>query len=104
MQEALVISLALSACVLWAQEFKLGSPVTDFQIRYLDGKALAFIFVNANRSEPASEVRDHAPRVGFPFPVYKDPGNAGADRFDAQLTPESYVIDSAGTASQGGVK
>jgi alkyl hydroperoxide reductase subunit AhpC len=59
-------------------------------------KNVKFIFINANRSEPASEVRDHAKRVGFPFPVYKDPGNVVADRFDAQVTPESYVIDSSG--------
>ena len=59
-------------------------------------KNVKFIFVNANRSEPASEVRDHARRVGFPFAVYKDPGNQVADRFDAQVTPESYVIDGSG--------
>ena len=59
-------------------------------------KNVKFIFVNANRSEPASEVREHAKRVGFSFPVYKDPDNVVADRFDAQVTPESYVIDSAG--------
>jgi thiol-disulfide isomerase/thioredoxin len=59
-------------------------------------KNVKFVFVNANRSEPASEVREHAKRIGFPFPVYKDPDNVVADRFDAQVTPESYVIDSSG--------
>jgi peroxiredoxin len=59
-------------------------------------KNVKFIFVNANRSEPANEVREHARRVGFPFAVYKDPDNVLADRFDAQVTPESYVIDSSG--------
>jgi peroxiredoxin len=135
MSKALAISLVLTAGVLCAQEFKLGSHVSDFQVRDLNGKAVTFsslkgpitvvtfiatqcpvsnsynrrmsdrykdysaknvkfIFVNANRSEvnanrsePASEVREHAGRVGFPFPVYKD---------DAQVTPENFVIDSAG--------
>src|SRR5580658_1065693 len=137
MKNAFAICVAFSAGVLCAQEFKLGSQVSDFQVRDLDGKAVAFsslkgpitvvtfiatqcpvsnsynqrmsdlykdytakgvkfIFVNANRSEPASEVREHAQRVGFPFPVYKDPDNVVADRFDAQVTPESYVIDSSG--------
>jgi peroxiredoxin len=137
MGKTFAISLALSAAILSAQEFKTGSPVADFQIRDLDGKAVSFsslkgpitvvtfiatqcpvsnsynqrmielykdytqknvkfVFVNANRSEPASEVREHAKRVGFSFPVYKDPGNVVADRFDAQVTPESYVIDSSG--------
>jgi peroxiredoxin len=59
-------------------------------------KGVRFIFVNANRSEPASEVRQHAKSAGFSFPVYKDPSNVLADRFDAQVTPESYVIDGAG--------
>jgi peroxiredoxin len=59
-------------------------------------KNVKFVFVNANRSEAANEVREHAKRVGFTFPVYKDPDNMVADRFDAQVTPESYVIDSAG--------
>jgi peroxiredoxin len=138
MKKALAIGLALSAGMLCAQEFKLGSQVSDFQVRDLDGQPVAFsalkgpltvvtfiatqcpvsnsynqrmidlykdyasknvkfIFINANRSEPASEVRDHAKRVGFPFAVYKDPGNVLADRFDAQVTPESFVIDSSGT-------
>jgi peroxiredoxin len=138
MKKALAIGLALSAGMLCAQEFKLGSQVSDFQVRDLDGQPVAFsalkgpltvvtfiatqcpvsnshnqrmidlykdyasknvkfIFINANRSEPASEVRDHARRVGFPFAVYKDPGNILADRFDAQVTPEGFVIDSSGT-------
>jgi peroxiredoxin len=138
MKKVLAIGLALSAGMLCAQEFKLGSQVSDFQVRDLDGQPIAFsalkgpltvvtfiatqcpvsnsynqrmidlykdyasknvkfIFINANRSEPASEVRDHARRVGFPFAVYKDPGNVLADRFDAQVTPESFVIDSSGT-------
>ncbi len=137
MTKALAISLVLSAGILCAQEFKLGSHVSDFQVRDLDGKPVfftslkgpitvvtfiatecpvsnsynrrmseiyqdytaknvKFIFVNANRSEPASDVRVHARRVGFPFAVYKDPDNVLADRFDAQVTPESFVIDNSG--------
>jgi thiol-disulfide isomerase/thioredoxin len=60
-------------------------------------KGVKFIFVNANQSEPPSEVRDHARRVGFVFPVYKDANSVLANRFDAQVTPESYLIDSQGT-------
>ena|SRR5579863_5210244 len=136
MPKILALCLAL-ASALGAQEFKLGSHVSDFQVRDLDGKPIAFsalkgpitvvtfiatecpvsnsynqrmseiyrdyaaknvkfIFVNSNRSETASDVREHAKRVGFPFAVYKDPDNMLADRFDAQVTPENFVIDSAG--------
>ena len=59
-------------------------------------KGVKFIFVNANRSEPAIEVRDHSRRAGFPFPVYKDANNVVANRFGAEVTPESYVIDGSG--------
>ena len=42
MRRALGIGLILSASVLFAQEFKVGSKVADFQIQDLDGKAVAF--------------------------------------------------------------
>src|SRR5690349_18089826 len=113
MKQSLAISLIFAAATLYAQDFKVGSKVTDLQVQDLDGKSLSFsalrgpitvvtfiatqcpvsnaynqrmialyndyapkgvkfIFVNANRTEAASEVRDHAQRAGFPFPVYKD--------------------------------
>jgi peroxiredoxin len=137
MRRALAIGLMLSAGALLAQEFMVGSKVTDFQVQDLDGKPVAFsalrgpvtvvtfiatqcpvsngynqrmnalfndysakgvkfIFVNANQNERASEVRQHAKNVGFAFPVYKDANNVVADRFGADVTPESYVIDSSG--------
>lgn len=59
-------------------------------------KGVKFIFVNANQNEPAAEVLEHAKRAGFPFTVYRDVGNAAADRFGAQVTPETYLIDRSG--------
>ena len=58
-------------------------------------KGVKFIFVNANFNEPVQEVADHAKQVGFTFPVYKDTGNV-AELFNAQVTPETYVIDKQG--------
>lgn len=60
-------------------------------------KRVKFIFVNANRNEDAAEVMEHAGSSGFTFPVYKDRGSAAAERFGAQVTPETYVIDRSGT-------
>lgn len=138
MKRWLAISLALAGILTHAQEFKLGSKVTDFEIQDLSGKAVSFaslrgpvtvltfistkcpisngyndrmnsiykeysakgvkfVFVNANRDEPSREVQEHAQSVGFGFPVYKDSRNEVADRFGAQVTPESYVIDSTDT-------
>ncbi len=55
-----------------------------------------FVFINANRNEPAAAVAEHAREHGFPFAVYKDDGNVVADRFGATVTPEAFVIDKSG--------
>jgi peroxiredoxin len=137
MQRSLALPLIFVTASLCAQEFQVGSKVSDFQVQDLEGKSVSFsqlrgpitvvifiatqcpvsnaynqrmialfkdyspkdarfIFVNANRSEPASEVREHSKRAGFPFPVYKDANNVVANRFGAEVTPENYVIDASG--------
>jgi thiol-disulfide isomerase/thioredoxin len=58
-------------------------------------KGVKFIFVNANFNEPPKEVADHAKEVGYSFPVYRDSGNV-ATLFNAQVTPETFVIDKQG--------
>lgn len=59
-------------------------------------KGVRFVAINANRTEPADAVAQHAREHNFQFAVYKDPDNAMADRFGASVTPETYVIDSRG--------
>jgi peroxiredoxin len=56
-------------------------------------KGVHFVFINANGTESAAEVAEHAKAHGFPFAVYKDASGAVADRFGAQVTPETFVID-----------
>lgn len=65
-------------------------------------KGVKFVFVNSNGTEPAAEVQSHAQQNGFSFAVYKDEGNVVADRFGAQVTPEVFVIDKAGTIQYHG--
>lgn len=60
-------------------------------------KGVKFIAINANHTEPASAVLDHARAHNFQFTVYKDDDNTVADEFGATVTPETYVIDSSGT-------
>ena len=60
-------------------------------------KGVKFVAINSNSSEPAAEVEQHAAANGFPFQVYKDQNNVVADRFGAQVTPETFVLDQAGT-------
>jgi len=64
---------------------------TDYQ-----GRGVRFVFINSNHTEPAAEVAEHTKRNGFPFAVYKDDNNVVADRFQAEFTPEVYVLDSGG--------
>ena len=44
-------------------------------------KGVAFIAINSNQQDSATEVAAHATREGIPFPVLKDPANKIADRF-----------------------
>ena len=59
-------------------------------------KDVKFVFLNANHNESANEVKAHSKRAAYVFPVYKDTNNVVADRFGAQVTPESFVIDRTG--------
>lgn len=134
----LLIPALLCVSIAFGQDFRLGSKVTDFPLKDLNGAAVSFselkgsttvvtfisttcpisnsydermnaafkdysamgvhfIFINSNANESADQVREHAKRVGFAFPVYKDMGNKVADMFGAMATPESYVIDATGT-------
>lgn len=55
-----------------------------------------FIVINSNANESMDEVRLHAERVGYDFPVYKDVGNVAADIFRARSTPDTFVVDQNG--------
>ena len=56
-------------------------------------KGINFIGINANNTEPASEVKSHAAEKGLTFPILKDDGNKIADRLGATRTPEAYALD-----------
>ena len=59
-------------------------------------RGVLFVGINSNKTEPADEVRDHAKKHGFAFPLMKDPENKVADLYDAQHTPTVYVVDPQG--------
>ena len=52
--------------------------------------------INSNSTEPAAEVKSHAAEKGLTFTILKDAGNVVADRYDAQVTPEAYLLDASG--------
>jgi peroxiredoxin len=59
-------------------------------------KGIPLVGINSNKTEPADEVKEHAERHGFTFPVLKDDGNRIADAYGATKTPEVFVLDAKG--------
>ncbi|MDT5159443.1 MAG: hypothetical protein QOH51_3800 [Acidobacteriota bacterium] len=62
----------------------------------LASRGVNIIGINANSIEPIEEVKRHAAEKGLTFTILKDAGNVIADRFDAQVTPEAYLLDASG--------
>jgi peroxiredoxin len=51
------------------------------------------IGINANSTESAADVKDHASKNNLTFPILKDNGNKIADMLGATRTPEAYFLD-----------
>ena len=86
--EALVILFIATRC-----------PVSnDYNSRmeqlFLDykSKGVTFLGISSNKQEDAAEVKKHANENGLDFVILKDPGNIIADKFEASVTPEVYVL------------
>lgn len=57
-------------------------------------KGVAFIGINSNKQESVEDVRNHSKEHGFEFTVLKDWNNVIADKLEASVTPEIYVLNS----------
>ena len=62
-----------------------------------ESRGVAFIGINANKTEPVAEVGEHARAHGLQFLILKDEGNQIADRLGASVTPEVFLLDSQWT-------
>ncbi len=62
--------------------------------REYEARGVAVVGINANKTEPASEVADHARTHGLNFLILKDLGNVIANRLGASVTPEVFLLDS----------
>ena len=56
-------------------------------------KGVAFVAVNSVPVDDAKTIAAHAKRANLPFPVLKDDKQLVAGRFDAENTPEAFVLD-----------
>jgi len=54
---------------------------------------VAFVAINSNRQDTLAEMAHYAKTSKIEFPFLKDPANAVADRFQAERTPEVFVLD-----------
>jgi peroxiredoxin len=77
---------------------RINSLYTEFSDR-----GVRFFVVNSNADESLDEVRRHAERMEYDFPVYKDENNVIADLFGAVATPDSLVLDENGVLRYHGI-
>jgi len=70
------------------------NPVMAKLAREYADRGVTVVGINANKTEPAPEVAEHAKTHGLSFTVLKDEGNMIADRLGASVTPEVFLLDS----------
>lgn len=71
------------------------APRLDAMAKEWSEKGVQFIAINSNSQDSLTEVAAHARRQNLSFPVLKDPDNSIADQFEAERTPEVFVLDDA---------
>ncbi len=59
-------------------------------------EGVRFVGFNSNANETALEVAEHKREYEIRFDVYKDIGHQAADYFQAERTPEVFVLDAKG--------
>ena len=57
-------------------------------------KGISFIAINSNKAEGVEEIKSHAKEHDLTFLILKDEQNKIADKFEASVTPEIYVLNS----------
>ena len=86
-----IIFVATKCPVSNAYNARMQKLAEDYRARGVN-----VVGINPNVAELAPEVKQHAAANGLTFPILKDTGNVVADRYDAQVTPEAYLLDAAG--------
>jgi peroxiredoxin len=86
-----VIFIATKCPVSNAYNARMAKLAEDYK-----SKGVSVVGINSNVAELADEVKKHAAEHSLAFTILKDAGNVIADRFDAQVTPEAFVLDASG--------
>ena len=56
-------------------------------------KGITFLGINSNKAESMDDVKAHAKEHGFTFTILKDSKNVIADKLQASVTPEIFVLN-----------
>lgn len=69
-----------------------GARLDEMSKKYAE-RGVTFVGINSNRQDPPTKIGAHARTYGMTFPILKDPDNAIADAFEAERTPEIFILD-----------
>jgi peroxiredoxin len=69
------------------------SPLLANLCKKYQPKGIAFLGLTANRDEDPLQVDGQAREYKIPFPVYPDAVHVAAKAFQAEITPEAFVLD-----------
>jgi peroxiredoxin/mono/diheme cytochrome c family protein len=61
--------------------------------RNYSSRGVVFLGINSNQQDTVERMAAHARDYAIPFPVLKDEGNQVADLFEAERTPEAFILD-----------
>ena len=81
--------------IFWSTECPWVQPYNDRindYIKDMNNKGFTVWGINANNTESLDDVKVHAKKNSYEFPMLKDIGNTVADMLGATRTPEAYMI------------
>ena len=88
--EAIVVMFIATKCPV---SNAYNSRMENLYKNYKD-KGISFIAINSNKAEGVEEIKSHAEEHDLTFLILKDEQNKIADKFEASVTPEIYVLNS----------
>jgi len=69
-----------------------GDRLAALSAKY-ESQDVAFVAIDSNQQDSLAEIAHYAREHKIEFPILKDPGNKVADLFQAERTPEAFVLD-----------
>lgn len=97
-KKAIVVAFLGTECPL----AKLYGPRLEMLQHKFGHDKIAVLGINSNKQDSMTELVAYTHRHHLTFPMLKDPGNKIADAFEAQRTPEVFLLDSTFTVKYHG--